>query len=593
MKTKTKQSDIHILELSKYEKPEIKEEANKDFVSLGEDNNYYQDVIDRFVGSTTNHSAINGIVNQIYGKGLGALNASQKPDEYAQMMSIFKPKDVRCVIQDLKILGEGAFQLTYKGDKIVKATHFPRQTLRAEKCNDKGEIEAYLYHHNWTEYKTSDKLTRIPVFGKGNKKNELFIVRKYVTGFHYYSLPDYCAALPYALLEELIATYQINDCENGFSGTSIINFANGIPDKEKRENIKSNVLNKLTGANGDKVIVSFNPDKDSATTVEQIALNDAPQHYEYLSRECTSKIMLGHRITSPLLLGLRDGNGGLGSNSDEIETASLLFDNVTIKPYQNLMIEALDDILAVNDIALKLYFKTIQPLEFIDTTNAITKEQKEEETGLELSDERPELLDDEADLLLEHLKGEEITDEWELVDAREYSEDNSDTETWANELIEPKKSLLQKLATVVTKKGKGDFSVLDKSYYKVRYRYAERHSSANSRKFCKAMMARNQVYRIEDIDYASKKGVNKKFGHNGKSYDIFRFKGGKHCGHYFEEVLFRLKKKTNGKYIEKTDKMKDYVEVDSIPKSYQGRPRGWRDAIKAPKDMPNGGAYPS
>ncbi len=453
MKTKTKQSDIHILELSSYEKPEIREEANKDFVSLGVDNNYYQDVIDRYVGSTTNHSAINGIVNQIYGKGIGALNAHNKPDEYVQMLSIFRAKDVRCVVQDLKILGEGAFQLTYKGKKIVKATHFPRQTLRAEKCNDKGEVEAYYYHHNWSEYKTSDKLTRIPVFNsskKAKKENEILIIRKYVTGFHYYSLPDYCASLPYALLEEHIATYQINDCENGFSGTSIINFANGIPDKEKRENIKSNVLNKLTGAAGDKVIVSFNPDKDSATTVEQLSLNDAPQHYEYLSRECTSKIMLGHRITSPLLLGLRDGNGGLGSNSDEIETASLLFDNVTIKPYQNLMIEAMDEVLAVNDIALKIYFKTIQPLEFIDTTNAITKEQKEEETGLEFSEERPELSEEDGksianDLISLGQDEDELLKEYNLIDesAVDY-EDEVNFDEIVNELNNPKKSLFSK-----------------------------------------------------------------------------------------------------------------------------------------------------
>jgi hypothetical protein len=107
------------------------------------------------------------------------------------------------------------------------------------------------------------------------------------------------------------------------------------------------------------------------------------------------------------------------------------------------------------------------------------------------------------------------------------------------------------------------------------------------------MMARNLVYRIEDIDAASKAGVNKSFGHKGKPYDLFRFKGGVNCGHYWEQQLYRLKKKTNGKYIEKSDKMKDYVEVDSIPKTYEGRPRGWRDAKKAPKDMANNGHHPN
>jgi len=101
------------------------------------------------------------------------------------------------------------------------------------------------------------------------------------------------------------------------------------------------------------------------------------------------------------------------------------------------------------------------------------------------------------------------------------------------------------------------------------------------------------VYRIEDIDAASNKGVNKKFGHKGKAYDLFRFKGGVSCGHYWSEQLYRLKKKTNGKYIEKSDKIKDFVEVDNIPKTYQPKPKGWRDSKKAPKDMPNQGHHPN
>ncbi len=99
--------------------------------------------------------------------------------------------------------------------------------------------------------------------------------------------------------------------------------------------------------------------------------------------------------------------------------------------------------------------------------------------------------------------------------------------------------MLQKFAESIPnlKKGKGDFSVLDKSYYKVRYRYAEKYSSTKTRTFCKALMARNMVYRIEDIDAASDKGVNESFGHKGKKYDLFRWKGGVNCGHYWAEQL--------------------------------------------------------
>ena len=151
---------------------------------------------------------------------------------------------------------------------------------------------------------------------------------------------------------------------------------------------------------------------------------------------------------------------------------------------------------------------------------------------------------------------------------------------------------MQQLADVITSKKSG-FSYLDKSFYKIRYRYAQKYSSSNSRKFCRAMMARNQVYRLEDIDQASRKGVNRRFGHKQKPYDLFKFKGGVNCGHYWEQVLYRLKKKTNGKYIEKSSDLNDYVETQDIPSTYKAKPRGTARATKVERDRADRGRYPS
>lgn len=589
--------NLHILNLSSYNRPSIVESKSKEWISYGDDNNYYQYIIDRYNGSATNNAIINGVVNMIYGKGLDATDSNKKPDEYAQMRSIFNNSCIRKVTQDLKLLGEASMQIVYKGNKVYKAEHFPRQTLRAEKCNEKGEIEAYYYHNDWSKIKPSDKPERIPAFGFGNKtKSEIFIIKRYVSGYDYYAPVDYQGGLAYAELEEEIADYLINEVQCGFSGTKVVNFNNGVPDREKQMQVKGDVLNKLTGSKGEKVIVAFNNNAESKTTVDDIPLNDAPQHYEYLSNECVKKLIIAHRITSPLLIGVKDGNSGLGNNADEIKTASLLFDNIVIKNYQELLTDSFNDILAVNDITLNLYFKTLQPLEFTEVAEIEDEETKEEETGIKMSSDTPGELSDELAIdILENLEGETIDDEWELVDEREYDDNNSDIETWANELIEEKKTLFKKIAMAIPnlKKGKGDFSVLDKSYYKVRYKYAEKYSSTNSREFCKALMKRNMVYRIEDIDAASDKGVNKSFGHKGKPYNLFRFKGGVNCGHFWSEQLYRLKKKTNGKYIDKSDKIKDFVEVNNIPKTYKAKPRGWKDAKTAPADMKNKGHHPN
>ena len=587
-------NDLRIVNLSTYTSPVISEKTNQDYVSYGEDNNYFQYLIDRYNGSPTNNAIINGVSEMIYGRGLDATNSSKKPDQYAQMVSLFHKDCVRKLCFDLKLMGACAIQVIYTKDrkKVAQVEHMPVETLRAEKCNDKGEIEAYYYHPDWSKQKRNDVLTRIPVFGKSNEAIEIIYVKPYRAGYKYYSSVDYQGGLQYSELEEEISNYHLNNIMNGLAPSMLINFNNGTPNPEERQMIEQRIYQKFSGSsNAGKFILAFNDNSESAASIEPVQLSDAHNQYQFLSDESSKKIMVSHRVVSPMLLGIKD-QSGLGNNADELRTASVLMDNMVIRPFQTLLIDAFDSILAYNDVSLKLYFKTLQPLEFTDLENVEDEETREEETGVKLS---RELADNEADFILENLQGEEVDEEWELVEEREYSEDNTDIDVWANQLIEPKKNLLQKFAERIPniKKGKGDFSVLDKSYYKVRYKYAEKYSSTNTRTFCKALMNRNMVYRIEDIDAASDMGVNESFGHKGKKYDLFRWKGGVNCGHYWAEQLYRLKKKTNGKYIEKSDKIKDYVEVDDIPKSYKGKPRGWKDAKKSPKDMPNNGHHPN
>ena len=123
----------------------------------------------------------------------------------------------------------------------------------------------------------------------------------------------------------------------------------------------------------------------------------------------------------------------------------------------------------------------------------------------------------------------------------------------------------------------------------------QKYNKPNSRKFCKAMMRReNAVYRIEDIDQASIRGTNKELGHKGKPYDLFKFKGGKNCSHYWAQVLYRLEFKTYKQYQQKkgsTD-IADYEEVQKIPKSYERSPVGSKRAAQVEADRGDKGAYP-
>ena len=589
--SKTKVSEFGFVNLSTYTSPEVKEVNGADWIEYGADNNYFQFLIDRYNGSPTNNAAINGISQAIYGKGLNATDSNKKPNEYAQMVSLFKKDVVRRACYDLKLMGQCAIQIIYSKDrsKIVQLEHMPIETLRAEKCDEDGNVPAYYYFNDWANIKKTDEPLRIPAFGMSNEEIEIYYIKPYKSGFYYYSPVDYQGGLQYAELEEEVSNYHLNNIMNGLSPSMLINFNNGTPNQQERQLIETKIAQKFSGtSNAGKFILAFNDNKESQAEITPVQLSDAHNQYQFLSEESTSKIMVAHRIVSPMLLGIKDGSG-LGNNADEIKTASLLMDNTVIRPFQELLIDSFDNILAYNDISLNLYFTTLQPLEFTEVdTDIQDKETIEEETGVEMSSDKNELTDEMAVAILENLKYETIGDDYELVDVREVSDKNSDVEEWANSKIKKKLSRIQKFADFIKSKPNEE-SKLDKSYYKIRYTYQERKSSANSRDFCKTMMSRTSkgvVYRKEDIDNASFQGVNNNFGHKGQNYSLFKFKGGIYCGHFWQEELYRMKSETE-KYISKGK------EVDTIPNSYQPKGSEYKDAAEAPIDMKNRGAYPN
>jgi hypothetical protein len=160
---------VKVINLAGYEVPSIKESTRYDWVEYGDDNNYFGDIIDRYTGSPTNSRCINGITDLIYGRGLNATDSETNSVQFGQMKQILKDLDVRRIVGDLKLLGQGAVQVVYNKNKtkIMQLKHFPTETLRAEKAKD-GQIQAFYYHPKWNDLKPSDKPKRIPAYKYGN-----------------------------------------------------------------------------------------------------------------------------------------------------------------------------------------------------------------------------------------------------------------------------------------------------------------------------------------------------------------------------------------------------------------------------------------
>ena len=564
--------NFNLFNLSGYDMPKAIEQKHKEWVSYGEDNDYYTFLIQSYLQSTTNNAAIRSISDLIYGRGLSIEGMDEYSKEVEAIKSIIGHRDLKKIILERKMLGQAAMQVIYNkagnNRKVVKIKHFPIHTLRPEKMDADGVINAYYYHPNWAEKKVSDELKRIPTFGNSKEAIELFVLKPYVSGYSYFSPVDYSGALPYAELENEIADYLLNEAKNSFSGTKVINFNNGVPDAQQREEISRDVKAKLTGSRGQKVIVAFNENAESKTTVEDISLNDAPSHYEYLASEAMHKILVGHRITSPMLLGIKEGGNGLSSNTDEIMVSSQLFNSTVISVYQDEILEAIEEVLEVNGQVPEIIFLTSQPIEIseeakeqdqqdkvqddkADDQEEAEKEQKKEDnkdTNLSANFNPEEQVE-----WLTYLskKGEQLDDEeWVLIDSR-VDEEETEDENWEEMLTAQLALQMPELASAPAD-NRASNSAQDTKWLKVRYAYVQgsrKNGSSNGKKqraFCSAMEGANRIYRKEDIIQMQADGVNSELGHNKQPYSIWRHKGGVNCYHKWERRIYMKRTKADG-----------------------------------------------
>jgi len=587
-------NDLRIVNLSSYTSPEIVEKSNKQWVAYGSDNNFFGHLISNYENSPTNNAIINAISQQIYGLGLDASDSSRRPEQYAKMITMFHKDCVQKLCFDLKLMGQCAMQVIYSKDRktIAQVAHIPVENLRAEKCNEKGEIEGYFYSDDWSNVKPRTELKRIPAFGCSNENIEIIYVKPYRAGYKYYSSPDYTGCLQWCEIESEVSNFHLNNVQGSFSPNTLIQFNNGTPNAEERQALENRIAQKFTGTGGNKFILAFNDNQDAAATVETLPISDAHNTYEYVSSQATEKIMVGHRVVSPMLYGIKDSTG-LGNNAEELKTASILMQNLVIAPFQHLLIDAFDSILAYNQISLKLYFKTLQPLQFIDLENVEDEETKEEETGVKLSQELPdELGSDIADALIDLGEDElDLLNDFNIVDEREV---NYDEELGLDEVIsdlnKPKeKSTLAKVWEFVST-GKatpyreseqdGTSKQTDEkgNEFLVRYMYSPQSYSANSRRFCKKMVDAKKVYRKEDIISMDDKVVNAGFGKGGSNtYSIWLYKGGARCQHKWLRKTFVRKEGGKG--------------LGSAISTTEARSRGFKPEANAqkvpvaPKDM--------
>jgi len=354
------------------------EKRGSDFIWYGLDNLFPQHTIQLYQNSATQNALVNSISAWIYGGGIDADNKEQHPEEWVQFNKLINHKigknDIQLMCMDLKLHGGFYISVSYSVDRtqIVEMEVLPFETMRSGTTDEDGDVEWYYHSHDWRAGSRA-KYTQHRAFNpheKATYPNQVLCVKMNSVGSYYYPKPDWIGAWNYVELDVNVAQFHLSQIENGLAPSFIINFANGIPAREKREDIKRTIEAELSGSrNAGKFLCTFSDGRDTTPEIQAVPLSDADKQFQFLSTEITNKIMVGNRVVSPRLFGVNADGGGLGNNAEELQTASALFEQTVVDPFRDVVIDALKMLMAESGVNLQLFFKPFDMFktEFADT----------------------------------------------------------------------------------------------------------------------------------------------------------------------------------------------------------------------------------
>jgi hypothetical protein len=575
--------NLDLIKLSHYNIPHLVENTRHDWISFGEDNLYPNYLLDLFLGSAINGALIKSIGAMIYGEGLAATDADEsdeKKESYLRLTELLYNSDddvLKDLALDLKLFGGCYVNVIWSRDrsKIAKMIHIPAQYIRSGKMVD-GEIEHYYYSADWSKSKKGEYKPRAyAAFNTEDRTqaSQILMIRDKNPALFYGFCPDYIAATNWIQCELEISEFHLSNITSGMTPSMHCSFNQGVPTEEERRTIERQLNQKFAGSgNAGKILITFSDGADSAPKIEPIQMNDAQSAWVEMSKQSVNQILAGHRVTSPILFGIRAEGGGLGNNADELRDAFSLFNNTVVVPFQNTLLKGLGNIFRVNDINLDLYFKSLKPADFIDLE--VTKTQSEEDQekeGVTKEDiDTEELVEMKAidveddDVCLDYFDDIGITlddDEWFEAHQEELDEFEID-------------SRYHEFAYAPAGTPNVADSSSDIGMFRVLYRYSQTLSiskttgKVTSRKFCEKMVAKSKqgtLYRMEDLKKASQKAVNKGFGPGGSNtYNIALYKGGANCKHKWVRVFYFRRQVPKGQTFVDVDG-KEYTEGEYLP----------------------------
>ena len=632
-----KESNIVSLKLSEYvAKSDAEKVDRKGWVNYGDQNDFPQYLRDLAHESPVHGSLVVAIGDMIAGKGI-------KSEQYqAELDALDVNTLTYAAAHDLKLFGGFFIEVIWSNDRTVisKLNPIPFEECRIA-VNQDDDSEIGIFHsYDWSNTRkkknTPEFIPKYNYLTRNEEPRQIYWCFTY-TGSDVYPRPDYWSAINYIELDKQISIFHINQISNGLFPSTIINFYNGQATPEQKQQMMMDWENKMSGArNAGKVVMFFNERDQPKTEITPFPVNDADKQYQLMDTTATQKIITAHRVTTPLLFGIRE-TSGFGSNKDEMTTGLEIFNKQVIEPYQTLIDKSITELLSnqmpgvsfeivpntplvaeqasvvtdasatgtTADVAatalngaqisslvdivmqsaagavpvtsakaiVQAAFPTL-PSATVDAIFADVLPGSLQPQEVIMSDEKKK--DDTIGDALIAL-GEEQSEDWILIDSFN-----------ADEEIEHEFAVRTGAARPAAKSEQD--AIIDGKYFITRYVYAGSFSHDNMRPFCKKMMEAGKLYRKEDIVSMENVAVNPGWGPEGAdTYDVWFYKGGGNCRHFWEK---RVYVDAQGAKINPNDPDAKRIAV-SMAERMGYKVRNNALVAKLPEDMPYNGFLPT
>lgn len=317
------------------ESAEEKQVRNQGFISWGNNNRFPFYIYELYKDVPTLHSIIDGCVDYTCG------------DKIVSSLSYIDTL-VRDVALSYWLFGGFAIAVyKNKAGKIYELECLDFRNVRSNKDNTVFYYSPDFNSRSYGRCKMNIYAKYVPEFS--NTDTTIYYYKN--TKYQVYPLSVWHSAIKSCEIERSIDIYHLNNINNGFVGSVMVNMNNGTPDQEVQEEIERNFNEKFAGKeNAGRIVISYSDDKEHAATIEKIETEDFSARYEALANRSRSQIYASFRVT-PNIFGLPTETTGF--NSQEYTDAFTLFNHTVIYPVQQNIINVINEILGDNTVMIE------------------------------------------------------------------------------------------------------------------------------------------------------------------------------------------------------------------------------------------------